>query len=167
MSSSFGPHLQHARESQQMAILLNRIPVKDVAEAVFTLVEVSCVLFRGDAFNNLLDAGDDEVDARSEFVVRRERRPPDPSPNLSFRAASNISVLFDVASALLTVAKWGPMAVAGKTALSNCLLTRQPVGDARLRGLACKRRECRFGPRLFSSCPTIVLEIIKYRFRGS
>ena len=100
------------------------LPVKVVAEAVFTLVEVSCMLLSGDAISNLLDVNGDEVDERSLFF--------NPSPNLSFRAASNISVLFDVASALLTVAKCGPMAVAGKTALSNCLLTRLPVGDARL-----------------------------------
>ena len=87
----------HAPESQQFAMLFfNSIPVKDVAEAVFTLVEFSCVLFRGDVFSNLLD-----VDDRSLFV----RAVPNPSPNLSFRAASNISVLFDVASALLTVVK--------------------------------------------------------------
>ena len=97
MSSSFGSHSQHARKSQQFAMLFfNSIPVKDVAEAVFTLVEFSCVLFRGDVFSNLLD-----VDDRSLFV----RAVPNPSPNLSFRAASNISVLFDVASALLTVVK--------------------------------------------------------------
>ena len=88
-------------ESQQFAILFfNSIPVKDVAETVFTLVEFSCVLFRGDAFSNLLDVSDDEVDERNLFAVA-----PNPSPNLSFRAASNISVLFDVASALLTVVK--------------------------------------------------------------
>ena len=96
MSSLFGSHSQHARESQQFAMLRCSIPVKDVAEAVFTLVEFSCVLFRGDVFSNLLD-----VDDRSLFV----RAVPNPSPNLSFRAASNISVLFDVASALLTVVK--------------------------------------------------------------
>ena len=83
-------------ESAICNAFFNSIPVKDVAEAVFTLVEFSCVLFRGDVFSNLLD-----VDDRSLFV----RAVPNPSPNLSFRAASNISVLFDVASALLTVVK--------------------------------------------------------------
>ena len=53
--------------------------------------------------------------------------------------------------------------MAGKTALSNCLLTRLPAGEARLLGLACKKRDCRLGARLCSSCPTIVLENIKYR----
>ena len=89
-------HNTHGRVSNLQCFFFNSIPVKDVAEAVFTLVEFSCVLFRGDVFSNLLD-----VDDRSLFV----RAVPNPSPNLSFRAASNISVLFDVASALLTVVK--------------------------------------------------------------
>ena len=111
---------------------------------MFTLVEVSRVLFRGEVCSILLDVSDEEVDDRSAFVVPRELPNPNPNPNLSLRAASNISVRLDVASSLFTGVEGATAAlVAGNTALSNCLLTRLPDGEARLPELAFKRRDWR------------------------
>ena len=102
---------------------------------MFTLAEVSWVLFRGGALRILCDVSARELDERSAFVVRRGI----PNPNLSFRAASNISARFDVASSLFKGVE--EATEAGNTALSNCLLTRLPDGEASLPGLAFKRRD--------------------------
>ena len=124
------------------------LPVKVGFSAVFTLAEVeaSRVLFRGEVCSILLDVSDEEVDDRSAFVVLREfpNANPNPNPSLSLRAASNISVRLDVASSLFTGVEGATAAVAGNTALSNCLLTRLPDGEARLpEEFAFKRRDWR------------------------
>ena len=122
------------------------LPVKVGFSAVFTLaeVEVSRVLFRGEVCSSLLDVSDEEVDDRSAFVVLREFPNANPNPSLSLRAASNISVRLDVASSLFTGVEGATAAVAGNTALSNCLLTRLPDGEARLpEEFAFKRRDWR------------------------
>ena len=126
------------------------IPVKVGAKSMFTLVDVSRVLFRGEVFSILLDVSDEEVVDRSALVVRTEIPNPNPNPNLSFRAASNISVRFDVANSLFPGVEEEEATVAGNTALSNCLLTRLPDGEARLPVAELVFKRC-------SLFPTIVL----------